>query len=99
MIVTIARQVIQPACMDAYHKLAEELAAKSRAEAGCVGYRSVQSQDDARVHLFIECWKDQNAIDFHGATEHFTRIVPQFAAMFAEEEAVTRYDTLFDESL
>lgn len=96
MIVTIARQVIRPECTEAYHKLAEELVVKSRAEAGCVGYRSVQSQDDTRVHLFIECWKDQDAIDFHGATEHFTRIVPQFADMFAEAEEVKRYDTLFD---
>ena len=36
MIVTIARQVINPACFDAYHNLARELAEASRAEAGCV---------------------------------------------------------------
>ena len=94
MIITIARQVIKPACMDAYHALAQELVEKSVAEAGCVSYHSVQAEADARVHLFVECWKDQDAIDFHGATEHFTRIVPQFAAMFAEEEVVTRYQVL-----
>ena len=94
MIVTIARQVINPACFDAYQNLARELAEASRAEAGCVSYQSVQSADDPRVHLFIECWRDQAAIDFHGATEHFTRIVPQFAAMFEEEEIVSRYQVL-----
>ena len=59
MIVTIARQVIKPECFDTYHALAKELAEASRAEAGCVGYRSVQAEEDNRVHLFIECWKDQ----------------------------------------
>lgn len=91
MIVTIARQVIKPECFAVYHALAEELVHKSRAEEGCVGYRSVQSEDDERVHLFLECWRDQDAIDLHGATEHFTRIVPQFAPMFDEPEVVTRY--------
>lgn len=94
MIVTIAKQVIKPECFDAYHALAEELAKASREEAGCVGYRSVQSEADNRVHLFIECWKDQPSIDFHVATEHFQRIVPQFAAMFADTEVVTRYQVI-----
>lgn len=94
MIVTIARQVIRPACFDAYHALAAELAESSRAEPGCAGYRSVQAEEDKRVHLFIECWKDQAAIDTHVATEHFTRIVPQFAAMFDDAESVTRYQVL-----
>ncbi len=94
MIVTIAKQVIKPECFDAYHALAEELAKASREEAGCVGYRSVQSETDSRVHLFIECWKDQDAIDIHCNTEHFTRIVPQFSAMFADTEVVTRYQVL-----
>ena len=94
MIVTIARQVIKPEDYERYHALANELLTASRAEAGCVGYRSVQSEEDPRVHLFIECWKDQEAIDIHGATEHFTRIVPQFAAMFDEAEVVTRYNVL-----
>lgn len=96
MIVTIARQVIKPEYFEKYHALANELLTASRAEAGCVDYRSVQSEDDPRVHMFIEYWKDQQAIDIHGATEHFTRIVPQFAAMFAEPEVVTRYTALFD---
>lgn len=94
MIVTIAKQVIKPACFNRYHALAKELAEASRAEAGCVDYRSVQREDDRRVHLFIECWKDQKAIDLHCATGHFTRIVPQFAEMFDADELVTRYQVI-----
>jgi quinol monooxygenase YgiN len=39
----------------------------------------------------MECWKDQEAIDIHNATEHFTRIVPQFAALFDGPEDVKLY--------
>ena len=94
MIITIARQLIKPECLEEYHRLARELTEKSTAEQGCVSYHSVQAEDDLRVHLFVECWKDQQAIDYHGATEHFTRIVPQFADMFAEEEIVSGYQVL-----
>ena len=94
MTVILARQVIKPECLDTYHKLAAELVAASRKEAGCGGYESVQSLDDPRVHTFIEHWKDQEAMDIHGASEHFTRIVPQFSAMFDEAEIVTKYQVL-----
>ena len=67
------------------------LAEASQKEAGCVFYHSVQSETDPREHVFMECWKDQEAIDIHNATEHFTRIVPQFAALFDGPEDVKLY--------
>ena len=94
MIQTIARQVIRKEHIAEYQQLAAELTRQSAKETGCVSYVSVQSVDDPRVHLFIECWKDQNAIDFHCSTTHFTTIVPQFADLFDEAETVTRYEVL-----
>lgn len=91
MIAIVAKQLIKQECFDAYHALAQELAEASRKEAGCVFYHAVQSETDPREHVFMECWKDQAAIDIHNATAHFTRIVPQFAAMFDGPEDVKRY--------
>ncbi len=91
MIAIVAKHIIRPESIEAYEALAHELAAASQQEAGCVFYHSVQSQTDPREHVFMECWKDQAAIDIHNATEHFTRIVPQFAAFFAEDEDVKLY--------
>lgn len=88
MIQILARQVIRKECLGQYYALAEELAQKSRQEPGCVSYASVQSQQDERVHVFVECWRDQAAIDAHNASEHFRRIVPQFAGMFDGPEQV-----------
>ena len=91
MIAIVAKHLIKTECLDTYHALAAELAAASKAEAGCVFYHSVQSGADPREHVFMECWKDQEAIDIHNATEHFTRIVPQFAALFDGPEDVKLY--------
>ena len=91
MIKIIAKQIIKKKCLDQYHALADELVAASRKEEGCIAYSSNQSLADERVHCFMEIWKDQAAIDAHNATEHFTRIIPQFAQMFDGPEEVTLY--------
>jgi quinol monooxygenase YgiN len=91
MIVTIAKQIIKKEYLPIYHILAEELAELSREEKGCISYYPVRSEDDERENLFIEVWENQEAIDYHVLTEHFTRIVPQFAKMFEETEKVSRY--------
>lgn len=91
MIAIVAKHLIRTECIETYHALAQELAAASQQEAGCVFYHSVQSEADPREHVFMECWKDRAAIDIHNATEHFTRIVPQFAALFDGPEDVKFY--------
>ena len=92
MIAIVAKHIIKLECLETYHALAQELAEASQKESGCVFYHSVQSEVDPREHVFMECWKDQAAIDFHNATEHFTRIVPQFAALFDGAEDVKFYN-------
>lgn len=87
MIQIVARQVIKPECIDTYHKIVAELVEKSNAEEGNVSYRNLQSLSDERVHVFLEVWKDQNAIDIHNASEHFTRIFPQLCEMLDGEDA------------
>lgn len=94
MILILAKQIIKPECFEKYHALTSELAEKSRLEDGCESYRSVRSKEDAREHIFVEYWKDQAAIDLHGKTEHFTRIVPQLAEMFDGEEVVEMYEVV-----
>ncbi|MGN1008192.1 MAG: putative quinol monooxygenase [Butyricicoccus sp.] len=91
MIKIVARQIIKKECLEQYHALAAELVAASNQEPGCIAYSSNQSIADERVHCFIEIWKDQAAIDAHNATEHFTRIIPQFAEMFDGPEMVDLY--------
>ena len=88
MIRIVARQVIKKECIERYHALAKELVTASLAEEGCLAYTSNQSNNDPRIHCFIEDWKDQETIDRHGATEHFRRIVPQFSSLFDGEERV-----------
>ena len=93
MIYIVAKQTIDPAKIEQYRALAQELVEASRKEEGNISYVNVQSTEDPRVHTFIECWKDEEAIKIHNATEHFTRIIPQLGELFAGEEEVKLYQT------
>ena len=77
MIKIVARSTVRPECIEEYQSLARELVERSQAEEGNISYTLNQSTRDPRVHCFLEIWKDQQAIDLHNASEHFTRIVPQ----------------------
>lgn len=56
--------------------LAKDLVEKSGVEPGCVAYILNQNVSDASEYIMIEQWQDQDAIDAHNASEHFTTILP-----------------------
>lgn len=92
MIAIVARQIIKKSALAEYDALVKELVEKSRQEEGNVSYVNVQDRDDERIRIFLELWKDQDAIDIHNATPHFTRIIPQLGELFDGPEDVKLYD-------
>lgn len=54
MLAIIVTHTIKPECIEKYQELVRELAQASRKEAGCLGYNSFQSDEDARVHTLVE---------------------------------------------
>ncbi|NSB12756.1 putative quinol monooxygenase [Clostridium beijerinckii] len=76
MIKIVAKSVIKNEQIEKYLKLAKELVDKSRKEEGCISYGLFQDINDSSIFTFIEEWKDEEAINLHNNSEHFTRIVP-----------------------
>jgi len=91
MISIIAKNVVRPDQVEAYKTLARELVAETRKEKGCIAYALNQDLQDSTVLTFIERWDDQAAIDAHGKSAHFTRIVPMLGALKAAEGEVRLY--------
>jgi len=56
---------------DAVAPVLIELATASRRESGCLGFDVSRSNDDPRVFVLYEKWRDQAALDAHYATDHF----------------------------
>ena len=81
MIKIVAKMRVQEGKVEEFKATARELVAKSRAEEGNVFYTLNQSTREPNTLAFIECWKDQAAIEFHNATPHFQGILPRLAAL------------------
>lgn len=91
MIKIIARRLVREECLDEYLRLTRELVTSSQAEEGCVSYTLNRCSENPRLFSFIEIWKDQDAIDAHNTSEHFTRIVPQLGKLLETSFPVEHY--------
>jgi quinol monooxygenase YgiN len=90
MITIIAKNIIKPGMAENFKIAARQLVEASRKETGCVSYDLCEDIYDSNILTFIECWKDETAIEKHNQSEHFTRIVPQLGA-FRDGSEVNSY--------
>ena len=77
----VARLTVKADKIDEFKKIAEELVGKSSAEEGNIFYTLNQNAQDEQKFSFIECWKDDEAMNVHKTSEHFTRIFPILSGM------------------
>ena len=94
MIKIVAKNYVKPECLQAFKDTAKELIDKSRAEEGNIFYTLNVSKNDPNTLVFIENWKDQEAINFHNKTDHFTSIVPKLHEMCNSEGSVELFDEI-----
>lgn len=66
-----ARIHVKQGLVEEFIKAAKAVVKASRAEAGCIAYEFLRSPDNDHEFLFLERWKDQEAIASHFASEHF----------------------------
>jgi quinol monooxygenase YgiN len=60
-------------------RIGQAVAAASRAEAGCIGYRLYEDSESENDFVFVEEWEDSDALERHFATPHvseFMRAIP-----------------------
>lgn len=91
MIKIIAKRIVPAENMERYETLAREMVERSRAEEGNVAYTFNRSTIDSRIHVFLEEWRDQEALDAHNHSEHFVRLVPQLTELAEEVLPVEWY--------
>jgi len=64
----------------------------TRAEPGNLAYRFSQAVDDPAAVLVFEAWKDQPAIDAHGASTHMADFGTVLGQVLAGPVTVTQYE-------
>ena len=88
-----AQVFIKSEKVDAFLALSKDLIEKSRAEAGCISYSLYQDPQDKTKFLIFEEWKNQDAVDFHFATEHFNKLGDILNECASAPAIITIYDS------
>jgi quinol monooxygenase YgiN len=91
VIKVVAKSEIKNNQIEAYKKLAQELAQETRKEQGCISYELFQDVQNNNVFTFIETWEDQDALERHLRSSHFEKIVPQMALIKEKQSEINVY--------
>ena len=94
MIKIIAKFSVKPEEVAEFITCIKPLIEGSNQEEGCISYALHQDIHTPHILTMIEEWKDQEAIDLHNQTEHFTTIVPQLSARLTQPTEVNLYKEL-----
>ncbi len=91
LIRVVARDHVKPECREEALKLVKELVEETRKEEGNIAYAFHQDINDPDFFAMIEEWESPQALQAHGNSEHFTRIIPQLGALMAEPTRIEVY--------
>ena len=72
----------------------EAMLVPTRNEEGCVRYQLFQDKDNASHFVFQEQFKDQQAFDLHGKTEHFSLLISQIDNLLECEPKLAFFNEL-----
>lgn len=85
MISIVAKFVVNPDKEKEFLALTKELVKASNEEKGCVEYGLHKDVNKEHTWCMLEKWKDQDTIDEHNSSKHYTSIVPQLVKMATVE--------------
>ncbi|MCL2352027.1 MAG: antibiotic biosynthesis monooxygenase [Firmicutes bacterium] len=81
MINVVAVSRVKKECVEEYKRLAREMAAETRKEAGCLSYALFEDTSDDASLAFLESWESRAHLDAHMQSAHFRRIIPMLDAL------------------
>lgn len=95
MIVILAKNYVKNNEVDKFIEYAEKLVEESRKEKGCISYDLCQDLQEKNVFMFVEKYENEEAIDIHNKSNHFTTIVPKLKELRQRESEVSKYETMY----
>ena len=87
----VVRMNIAEENVEKFKQTARELVDCSQAEAGNIYYCLTANKKFPNQLVFLECWKDKEAIAQHNESAHFKKILPQLLALCAEPPVKETY--------
>jgi quinol monooxygenase YgiN len=90
----VARMTTRDGEQDRAEELIRRLGEASRQEPGVIHYIAHRDQEDPRVFLIYEQYRDESAFAEHGQTDHFKEIAVEQLFPLMEKRERNFYETL-----
>ena len=98
MITIVAKSTIKPGTKEQFKVLTEALKRESRKEEGCISYNLFRDIHHSNTFTFIEEWKNEEAIQLHRESKHYTTIIPKLSELREGKPEINLYK-LFEDKL
>ncbi len=95
MLMSTARDHINPERVGEYQKLIFKLIDETRKENGNISYTLYADKENAGEFVLVEEWQDRESLEAHFRTPHFTTIVPEIKKLHREPSVVNVYEKLY----
>lgn len=87
----IAKFHVKPEKVQEFLGLCKRIIDETVKEDGCLEYGLYQELQNPEILTFFEEWRDENSIDKHMQSKHFTEIFPLFSDCLVNEAEVGLY--------
>ena len=94
MIVLVVKLELQEGKKAEFIEIAKRMVDGSQKEPGNIEYHLYEELDEANTVAFIEKWRDQEALNFHERTDHFTSNIGKLKALCAKPPVRNRFDAI-----
>ncbi|PLT34488.1 putative quinol monooxygenase [Bacillus sp. V5-8f] len=91
MIIIHAHLKVEPNKREAFLEHSKQVISHSKEEAGNISYQLFEDTAHDNSFVFLEVWKDDQAIEQHEQTEHFKSFVKDLDQFLLEPIQVEKY--------
>ena len=85
MLKIIAKFVVKEDKVDEFKECCKSFIFETRKEEGCISYELFQDKNDKKVLIFVEEWKNEEAVVNHNNTAHIKNVLPTLISLVEEE--------------
>ena len=96
MITIVAKSTIKQGTKEDFKVLTEKLKSESRKEKGCISYNLYEDINNSNTFTLIEEWKNEEAIQLHRKSKHYTSIIPKLSKLREGKPEINLYKLIED---
>ena len=96
MVKVTACNYVKEECVDQFLAVTRELVEKTNAlDRGCIRYELCKDLSDPLRFVMLEEWEDQESLDAHMKSDHFTSLVPGMDSLTSKPPALTLLEKVY----